>query len=216
MGKRGRRSGAKSAGCASSASDECPYRVWSSAGDGSLSSGLGLGSGFGLAAGTWVGAGVADDFGSGAGALRVAAVVERARADPVGRHERGSVELAGASGVDAAETAKTVRTRAVRRRREEGAWVRDRFAVDTPAGPTSAATPARLRSFCLARSGQFSLAYDFISTSWSSGFVFASSLMAGTSLAVRFSSPQSSSSASRRSASSATMQPEPALVIAWR
>jgi hypothetical protein len=177
---------------------------------------LGLGSGFGLAAGTWVGAGVADDFGSGAGALRVTVVVERASADHVDRRERGSVELAGASGVDTAETAETARTRAVRRRREEGARGRDRFAADTPAGSTSAATPLRLRSFCLARSGQFSLPYAFVSMFWSSGFVFASSRMAGTSLAVRSSSPKSSSSASRRSASSAAMQPEPALVIAWR
>jgi hypothetical protein len=174
MGKRRRRRGAKSAGCASSASDECPYPVCSSAGDGSLSSGLGLGSGFGLVAGTWVGAGVADDFGSGAGALRVAAVVERASADCVGMRERGSVELAGERG-GRGRHGGDGRTRAVRRRREEGAWGRDRFAVDTPAGPTSAATPARLRSFYLARSGQFSLAYAFISTFRSSGFVFASS-----------------------------------------
>jgi hypothetical protein len=157
MGKRGRRSGANSAGRASSASNECPYRFWSSAGDGSLCSGLNLNAGFTLAANTWVGAGVADDFGSCTGALHVAAVVEIASADHVSRRERGSVELAGASGVDAAETAEMARTRAVRRRREEGAWVRDRFAVDTPAGLTSAATPLRLRTFCLARSWQFSL-----------------------------------------------------------
>jgi hypothetical protein len=104
MGKRGRRSGAKSARCASSAfsaSDECPYRVWNSAGDGSLSSGLNLGSGFGLGAGAGVGAGAAAEFGSGAGASRVAAVVESVRVNHVGRRERGGVELAGASGVDA-------------------------------------------------------------------------------------------------------------------
>jgi hypothetical protein len=115
MEKRGRRSGAKSAGCASSArsaSDECPYRVWSSAGDGSLSSGLGLGSGFGLGVASGVGAAEID---SGVGASRVAAIVESARVDHVGRRERGGVELAGASGVDAAGRAKTARTRAVRR-----------------------------------------------------------------------------------------------------
>jgi hypothetical protein len=104
MGKRGRRSGAKSAGCASSASsasDECPYHVWSSASDRSLSSGLGLGSGFGLGVAAGVGAGAAEEFGSSMGASRAAAVVESVRVDHVGRHERGGVELAGASGVDA-------------------------------------------------------------------------------------------------------------------
>jgi hypothetical protein len=80
--KRGRRSGAESAGCASSAcsaSDECPYRVCSSAGDGSLSSGVGLGGGAG------VGAGAAAKFGSGGDASRAAAVVESGRVDHVGR-----------------------------------------------------------------------------------------------------------------------------------
>jgi hypothetical protein len=120
MGKRGRRIGASSAGCASSAcsaSDECPYRVWKSGGDGSLSSGFGLGSGSGLGAGAGVGAGAADA--SGVGASRAAAVVESARVDHFDKRERGRVELASASGVDAAEN-ETTRTRAVRRRREEG------------------------------------------------------------------------------------------------
>jgi hypothetical protein len=88
MGKRWRRSGAKRAGCASSAcsaSDECSYRVWSSAGDGSLSSGLGLGSGSGLGAASGVGAGATEEFDSDAGASRVAVVVKSARVDHVGR-----------------------------------------------------------------------------------------------------------------------------------
>jgi hypothetical protein len=107
MGKRGCRSGAKSAGCACSACsalNEWPHRVGRSAGDGPLSPGLDLGSGFGLGAGAGVGTGVAEEFGSGAGASRVAAVVESARVEHVGRHERGGVELVSAS---AAETART-------------------------------------------------------------------------------------------------------------
>jgi hypothetical protein len=106
MGKRGHRSGAKSAGCACSACsalNEWPHRIWSSAGDGSFSSGSGYGFGFGLGAGAGVGAGAAAEFGSGVGASRVGAVVESARVDHVGRRERGGVELASASGVDAAE-----------------------------------------------------------------------------------------------------------------
>jgi hypothetical protein len=107
MGKRGLRSGAKSAGCASSAcsaSYECPYRVCSSAGDGCLSSGFGLGS--------------SEGSGSGVGASRVAVVVESARVDHVGKRERGGV---GATENEQAKTAENARTRVVRRRREEGA-----------------------------------------------------------------------------------------------
>jgi hypothetical protein len=119
MGKRGRRSEEKSAGAraasACSALHECPYRVCSSANDGFLSSGFGLGSGFGSCAGAGVGAGVADDSGSDAAQTPArhasAAVVESARTDHVGRRERGGVELASASVVE------TASTREVRRRR---------------------------------------------------------------------------------------------------
>jgi hypothetical protein len=127
MGKRGRRSEEKSAGAraasACSASDECPYRVCSSAGDRFLSSGFSLASAFGSGAGAGAGEGVAEDLSSGMGASRVAAVVESARVDHVSRRERSRSELASASGVDAAEN-ETARTRAMRRRRilrkEEG------------------------------------------------------------------------------------------------
>jgi hypothetical protein len=122
MGKRGRRSGAKSAVCASSAcdtSDKCPYHVWRSGGDGSLSSGLGLGSTFGLTAGAEAGAGVTEDFGSGLGASRTTVLVKSARVNHVGKRGCGGVELSIANKVNAAEN-ETARTRAVRRRRALG------------------------------------------------------------------------------------------------
>jgi hypothetical protein len=66
---------------------------------------LGLGSGFGLGVAAGVGAGAAEEFCLGVveawAASRAAAVVESARVNHVGRRERGGVELAGASGVDA-------------------------------------------------------------------------------------------------------------------
>jgi hypothetical protein len=103
MGEGGRQSDAKNAGCASSAcsaSDECPYRVWSSAGDGSLSSGLGLGAAAG------VGASAAAQFGSGVGALRTAVLVESARVDHVGWCERGRRGRDDGDGKDAGGAAE--------------------------------------------------------------------------------------------------------------